>query len=220
MRASEVFVSQAARAYQGIRRMITTGELKAGEKVTLAGIAGKVNMSVIPVRDALKQLAFDRLVERSGRNSFRVLSLSRERVMELSILREALETQAARMCAEVIEPKQLEELRELASRLDRMVEAGLLGESVELEEELHLAIARIAGCEELTRELERLQLVYATFPVGRTQLASSHSALVDAIASNSPAKAERTMREHVRARREKILRSVGQVVMNEGAGSV
>ncbi len=99
MAISRPFESQASRAYQEIRRMIAEGELGFGEKVTLTALAERVEMSVIPVRDALKQLAYDRLLERSGRASFRVLSLSPERLLELSVLREAIETQAVREAA-------------------------------------------------------------------------------------------------------------------------
>ena len=195
--------------------MITHGELGHGEKVTLTTLATRLAMSVIPVRDALKQLAFDRLVESSGRGSFRVLALTRERITELSILREALETQAARMCAERLTADDTEQLRALAARLDRMIRAGLFTESVGLEEDLHLAVARIAGCAELTRELERLQLVYAIFPVEPTKPVSSHEELVDAIASGVAERAEAAMRRHVLARREKILRSAGHVVLDD-----
>ena len=68
--AGRPFESQASRAYHEIRRMIAEGELQFGEKVTLTDLAERVDMSVIPVRDALKQLAYDRLLERWGRASF------------------------------------------------------------------------------------------------------------------------------------------------------
>jgi DNA-binding GntR family transcriptional regulator len=194
--------------------MIARGELSYGQKVTLQSLAEKVGMSVIPVRDALKQLSYDRLLERAGRSYYRVLSLSKERIIEFSVLREALETQAARMCAEQITDEQVHELIQQADKLDRTVKAGLLSDSVHLEEELHLSIARIAGCDLLTEELERVQLVYATFPVEETEMVSSHKELVKTLASRDPDRAEEVMRRHVRARRRKIIRSVKQVMLN------
>jgi len=209
---ARAFESQASRAYHAIRRMIAEGELSFGQKVTLVDLAGRVEMSVIPVRDALKQLAYDRLVERSGKASFRVLSVSRERLMELSILREAIETQGAREAAQRITEDEVAELRGLAGALDRTIEAGLVAESVELEEAFHRRIAEISGCGELAKELERLQLVYATFPVKADNLIESHKSLVSALASKDASAAEASMRKHVLARRKKILKGIARIV--------
>jgi len=212
MEMSRPFESQASRAYREIRRMIAEGELGFGEKVTLTGLAERVEMSVIPVRDALKQLAYDRLLERSGRASFRVLSLSAERLMELSILREAIETQAAREAAQRITEGEAQELGQLGEALDRTIRAGLVAESIEMEEGFHLRIAEIAGCGELREELARLQLVYATFPVDASSLVMPHGELVEAIASGDREEAEAVMRRHVLARREKILKGMARIV--------
>lgn len=213
------FESQASRAYQEIRRMIADGDLAPGEKVTLTGLAGRVQMSVIPVRDAVKQLAYDRLLERSGRASFRVLSLSRERLMELSILREAIETQAAREAAQRVTETDIGELRRLAEKLDRTIVAGLVADSIAMEEAFHLKIAEIARCGELVTELERLQLVYATFPVDPSNLIMSHEELADALASRDPDRAEGAMRRHVLARREKILGGIARIVSTRAGGA-
>ena len=209
---SRPFESQASRAYREIRRMIAEGELALGEKVTLTGLAQRVQMSVIPVRDAVKQLAYDRLLERSGRAGFRVLSLSAERLMELSVLREAIETQAAREAAGRITEAEAAGLGELAERLDGTIVGGRVADSIALEEAFHLKIAEIAACGELRTELARLQLVYATFPVDASNLVMSHGELVEALASGDPDEAERAMRRHVLARREKILTGMARIV--------
>lgn len=192
--------------------MIAEGELGFGEKVTLTALAERVEMSVIPVRDALKQLAYDRLLERSGRASFRVLSLSPERLLELSVLREAIETQAVREAAVRITEEDVAELRRLAEELDRTIVAGLVSDSIAMEEAFHLRIAEISACGELMAELERLQLVYATFPVDPSNLVLSHEELVKTLASRDPDKAEAAMRRHVLARREKILKGIARIV--------
>ena len=206
------FESQASRAYHEIRRMIAEGELAFGEKVTLTDLAERVEMSIIPVRDALKQLAYDRLLERAGRTGFRVLSLSRGRLMELSILREAIEVQAAREAAARIEDEDIQDLRRVADALDQTIRAGLVAESIEAEEAFHLKIAQISGCGELVRELARLQLVYATFPVDPSNLKVSHEEVVVALESRDPDAAETAMRKHVLARRAKILTGMARIV--------
>ena len=56
----------ADRSYRTIRAAITTGELRPGQKVTERGLAERLSVSPTPVREAIRRLEQDGLLERSG----------------------------------------------------------------------------------------------------------------------------------------------------------
>lgn len=108
MRASDV-------AYEQLRREIIDWELKPGTLLGEIETAERIGVSRTPIREALTRLAAENLVSASGRTAI-VAPLSRKHVMELFELREALETQAARLAARRRDPERftalLEEFRQ------------------------------------------------------------------------------------------------------------
>ncbi|WP_349429032.1 GntR family transcriptional regulator [Microbacterium sp. LWS13-1.2] len=91
VRASDV-------AYEQLRQEIIDWVLKPGTLLGEIETAERVGVSRTPIREALTRLAAEGLVSASGRTAI-VAPLSRKRVVELFELREALETQAARLAA-------------------------------------------------------------------------------------------------------------------------
>ena len=93
-------VSLADEAYLAIRDEMLRGQLGPGTPLSRRRLARQLGMSVLPVSDALKRLEEDGLVETRARAGTRVKVPTRTDVRELYELREALETQAARLFAE------------------------------------------------------------------------------------------------------------------------
>jgi DNA-binding GntR family transcriptional regulator len=91
VRASDV-------AYEQLRQEIIDWVLKPGALLSEIETAERIGVSRTPIREALTRLAAEGLVSASGRTAM-VAPLSRSHVIELFELREALETQAARLAA-------------------------------------------------------------------------------------------------------------------------
>ncbi|WP_425092315.1 GntR family transcriptional regulator [Tropicimonas sp. S265A] len=88
--------SATQRAYQMLRDMIVTGELKPGEKLKIDGLRQKLNIGASPLREALSLLTSDNLVERIDQRGFRAAEVSAENFDELLVLRCTLEDLALR----------------------------------------------------------------------------------------------------------------------------
>ncbi|GIH22158.1 GntR family transcriptional regulator [Acrocarpospora phusangensis] len=73
----------ADQAYAALRLAIANGELAWGEKITERGLATRLAVSPTPIREALRRLEQDRLVERTGPRSLRVVRLSPETLAEI-----------------------------------------------------------------------------------------------------------------------------------------
>jgi DNA-binding GntR family transcriptional regulator len=203
-------VSLCDKAYLAIREEILRGQLRPGTPLSRRRLARELGMSVLPVTDALRRLEGDGLVESRARAGTRVRVPSENDVRELYELREALETQSARLFAQRATASQRLELRALAAQVDVLfgrLEAEGADPAFRFEVhsrhvELHMRIAEHAGSEILRQMIERNHVLILNwlFDVAgrRTPLpAGFHAELAEALVSGDPARADAAMRAHV-----------------------
>ena len=204
-------MSLAERAYLAIRDEILRGQLHPGTALSRRRLARQLGMSVVPVAEALRRLADDGLVESRARAGTRVRVPTEKDVRELYELREALETQSARLCTERATPAQRLELRRLADEVDVLF--GRLATNVDDSAfrfavhshhvQFHMRIAEHAGCGTLKQMIERNHILILNWlfdvTARRTPLpARFHGELVEAVTSGDPERADAAMRAHVR----------------------
>ncbi len=199
------------RVYENLRDEIISGSLKPGHRLVRRTVAKRLGVSPNPVTEALLKLELDGLVESRPLYGSRVRTLSMDDMINDQLFREAIECQAARLCAENASDAEISQIISKAKVVDRMLNQGdpssKLGITVHLE--LHVAIAQNAKqCPRLVHELERvwfrwlMRLNWIKGTIYGSQPADWHSQLVEAIASRDPDKAEAKTREHVRKNQE------------------
>lgn len=173
-------------------------------------LAVELGMSFLPVSEALQRLEHDGLVESRPRAGTRVRVPAVEEIRERYQLREALETQAARLFAVHSTRSERAEIRRQAKRLDKLY-AGYLDSPGDNEAHLafqnehmafHSRVAELSRCNLLKVALEREQvLIYnALLDVAARQRSLPprfHANLADALASGNVQKADEAMRSHV-----------------------
>jgi DNA-binding GntR family transcriptional regulator len=216
--------SLAQHAYLAIRGRILKGELALGAPLSRRKLAVEFGMSLLPVAEALQRLESEGLVESRPRIGTRVCQPTAEDIRERYEVREALETQAARLFAEKASPRERQELRQMAERMDEMFQRCFNGRRSSSEflydvhnyhARLHLRIAECAGCRLLGQALERNHVmifnwIYDVAAERPPLPARFHQDLVDAISQGDPEVADRAMRSHVRYGLSNILREIGQ----------
>jgi DNA-binding GntR family transcriptional regulator len=191
-------------AYERIRVLVLSGELAPGTRLGQVELAERLGISRTPVREALRRLGGEGLVEGHSNRGFRVADLGLDAVLRRLEVRAILEPGIAALAAE----------RRTARDLDLMSEAiadeeeardGI--EAHDASRRFHIALARASGNEELVRVIESLWLV----EVGRRLLfrrsaepdwqrtdASEHREVLTAVHEGRAADAERLMASHVR----------------------
>ncbi|MFP4444898.1 MAG: GntR family transcriptional regulator [Desulfosudaceae bacterium] len=105
-----------------IREKIIRFELKPGEVIREAGLAKELEVSRSPIREALKMLEKQRLVEQTPRKGTKVTGISEAYIDSLYDVAIALIILAARLCAERSTPKDLAEINETVLRAAAAVE--------------------------------------------------------------------------------------------------
>src|SRR5206468_9280459 len=112
--------SLAAEAYNIVRQRILRGELVLGQVISRRKLAAELGMSFLPVSEALLRLEVEGLLESRPRAGTRVRIPTREDVRGHFIVREALETQAAKLFTQFATVSERAELRKLAARVDAL----------------------------------------------------------------------------------------------------
>jgi DNA-binding GntR family transcriptional regulator len=180
-------------------------------------------MSVLPVAEALQQLENDGLVESRPRIGTRVKVPSPQDIRGHYVLREALESQAARLCAEKASPSERRELVKMALALDEQFSrcskanpdqdglAELLFSAHKAHMRFHLRVAECAGCPVLFDMIEKNHVLIFNWLYDEAAHRSRklpqvwHQQLATALVRNDPEIADAAMRKHVRYGMEEVL---------------
>jgi DNA-binding GntR family transcriptional regulator len=190
--------------YRALRHGIVHGDLAPGERLRSDALATELKVSRTPVREALRKLEAEGLVEHSG-SRLVVRALSEQDLTELFYVREALEGMAARLAAENATPSEVAAIGELIEDMDAVRRRGDVGTLRRLTGEFHHQVCRAAHNNRLLQSLQALldhvrQIQTSTlYSEGRpAEALDEHRALLAAIAARDGEGAERLARAHRR----------------------
>jgi DNA-binding GntR family transcriptional regulator len=188
-----------------LREAILRGNLEPGAWLREAEVAREMNVSRTPVRDAFRILAAERLVEMKANQGVVVSQMTSEDVIELYVVREALEALATRLAARHGARQCLDAFTTL---IPLMREAGAAGDVRELSRlnfEFHTIVKDACGNRYLAQSLTQLQQAARRFPdptlglPGRIEESiDEHVRLADAISQGDADAAEKIASEHMR----------------------
>ena len=190
-------------AYKAIREMIVSGQLEPGDKVSQLGISKELGISTVPVMEAMRLLESEGVLVKDGRRMAKVRKLSLDEMEGLYLVREGLESIAARLCAQRISQEQLAQLQKLLVGFETAVDSEDTDAFNRLDVEIHKHIAASSNCPLLLEEIARLFLIERTAADARgindlKKYRSSHRAVIEAIADGDGNSAEYFMKKHIR----------------------
>ncbi|HVV47802.1 MAG TPA: GntR family transcriptional regulator [Bryobacteraceae bacterium] len=212
--------SLSTRAYQVILRRILKGAVPVGGELSRRRLAAELGMSILPVAEALQRLQNEGIVETQPRVGTRVRVPTASDVRERYEVREALESQTARLFCRMATDEDRAALRRHAERVDTLysryfgggeTDPEFLYQVQETHAAFHLHIAEIGGCQALRTMLETNQVLTFNWlydvAASRPLLpADFHSQLAEALCTNDEEAADRAMRAHVRYGLDQIIR--------------
>lgn len=205
---SAAHVTKQQAVYRMLRESILRCELRPGARLVIDELARQFQMSIIPVREALRQLQAEGLVLSVAHVGGTVAPISHDSVVEVFTVLEGLEAVATRAAAERIDVEQIAALAELVASMDRAIDADSPAVWAEINTRFHLAIAEIAGMpmllEMLQRAFDRWERVrrfyFSDVLIHRTRVAQAeHHELLRQMQARDFVGLERTIREHNQA---------------------
>ncbi|HET7799101.1 MAG TPA: GntR family transcriptional regulator [Humibacillus xanthopallidus] len=200
------------RAYTALLSRISAGEILAGERLFEQSLAEALGVSRTPVRDALKRLAAEGLVDIEPYRGAQVVSFTPEDVAALYAMRAEFEPVAARLAVPAMSDADVERLAELAEQMERIVtEQGDAGGLTALNNSFHAIFVEGSGNRHLSVALKALfrpAVVTRTFrQYNQRALQRSmqhHAELVEAASARDGEWAEAVMRAHILSARHAV----------------
>jgi GntR family transcriptional regulator of gluconate operon len=192
-------------AADAVRRAIVTGELRVGERVSEASLAETLGVSRAPVRDAIRVLVQEGLLQQ-GTWATVVAGCSLHDVEQLFDLRAYLETYANRLAAGRLAASAADEMRAAADRMAAAAGRGDTGGYTGADLAFHRALVRAARHRWLLTAWENLApVIAATLPLGASPsrrplaaVAAGHHEILRFLVEGDALFAEATLRRHIR----------------------
>ncbi len=185
-----------------LRRAILSGRLKPGERLVEERLAEGLGVSRNPVREAIRALASEGLVEVTARRGASVLKLSDEEARETIEVRALLEGHNARLAARHRDKEIIRRIEKTLSKGTRAVAAGRFDELLELNQDFHrelYAAGRNTVLGDLVQKLrERTAMLFSPTDPARQALSwQEHAAILRAVIDGDERAAARLAAEHV-----------------------
>ncbi|GAB2963454.1 GntR family transcriptional regulator [Amycolatopsis acidiphila] len=205
----------------GLRQMIINGELAPGDALSEVTLAETFGISRTPVREALKQLQTEGLVEVRSRVGTFVAAPSRREINELFEMKQLLEGAAARLMAARGDIPELAAMKANVADADAAVAAGETERYAELVHEFHEILIAGADNHKLATHYRILMNQLAYPRLVKTSLAQpgrpldserEHHRVLELIRAKDGVGAENLMRQHVQASHHAVMAGLDAVI--------
>lgn len=187
-----------------IRRLIVSGALAPGEKVKVAELAEELDVSPTPLREALKVLDKENLVELTTNRGARVADITVEGTRSLFELIARLEALAAELAAQRITQDELAALESLHSSMVSKHLAGDLPAYFDFNRQIHDLVVQAAKNPDLTRvrtslafQVERARFLAVAGDEHRARSVEDHEKLMGALRRRDAESAQMVWRTHL-----------------------
>ena len=201
--AEDTEIPQGQSAYRRLLEDIRTGTMAPGTRLRETELAARLGISRTPVREAIRQLEADGLVEHLPRQGATIRRLDYAEVVELYEMRAVLEGTAARLAARAASDIELAELAALNAEL---AETPAGPQAREINRIFHRTLIDAARNRFLLKSMNALQKTLLILgpttladPSRATEAVAEHDAVLAALQDRDGARAEAAMRAHVEA---------------------
>ena len=204
-------------AYEVLKHAIITGEIPAGERIVETEYADRLHISRTPLREALRKLERDGLVEYVQRRGVIVRAFTIADVEEIYTIRNALEMLTLPAIIEKATPADIASLRARLHEMDKMLESGDIENLSPMARAFHSEITRISGLNRILRVIEsqdefinRFSSMAIRQENRRVQAHEEHYKLVEYIENKDLEHLEKLTKKHIERSKENCLAALAQ----------
>ena len=195
-----------------LRQRIVSGELAPGERITEESLAEEFSVSRGPIRDALTQLSFEKLIEVQRPRGVRIVGLTQDDVDQLYSLRGALEQLALSRAMNVDDPSRWTAMAAAVGRMGAAADSGDHAAFVAADLEFHSQIYALADHPRLAAAWNQylptfsaLLEVTINHDEDLHESSGDHVTLMDVMRNGSPEQAAAVLVEHLDGARDRML---------------
>jgi GntR family transcriptional regulator, rspAB operon transcriptional repressor len=208
--------------YQLVRQRIVTGQIAPGESIDDKLIAAELNISRTPVREAVKKLSDENLVDVVAQSGTRASRIDIHEVRQAFLIRRALEMESAASAARVTTANHIDVLKQVLESHERLIAQRKYVEAIAADDQFHRSIAAMSNLNRLwtiidisKAQLDRCRHKMLPRPGEAEATIKQHKAIIKAIASGDSDAARLAMAKHL----DSAFANTMKVLDAEGAGS-
>ena len=196
--------SLRGQVFDKIRSDILKGRYQKGDELVECTIGKEMGVSRTPVREAIRQLELEGLVQLIPNKGAFVTGISASDVRDIYLIRSRLEGLAARMAAEHISSEQLAEMEETIVLSDYHVKKEHFEPVCEMDGKFHKLLYAASGSRILEHTLtdfhqyvQRVRMASITNRIRMHKSNSEHEKILEAIRNKDGDQAEKVAAEHI-----------------------
>lgn len=202
-------------AYETLKHAIITGDLPAGSRIVETEYAERMHISRTPLREALRKLERDGLVEYMLRRGVVVRAFTLADVEEIYTIRNALEMLTLPAIIANATASDIANLRQILAEMDELTENNDIQALSPKARSFHTALTAISGQKRIIRAIESQDEYITRFSAlsiakeNRRQAAhQEHYDLVDLVEKRDLEGLEKLMRKHIERSKENCLKAL------------
>jgi DNA-binding GntR family transcriptional regulator len=203
-------------AYERLKDAIRYADLQPGEVLSEVSLSKALGISRTPVREAVRQLAQEGLIEIIPGRAIIIPRLSVQEVREVVHMRSLLEPELARLAANSVTSEQVESLRGFCRKMQKAAENDDRMAWSKADARFHETLTSTCPSQylgrtvfQLSNRMHDLAVISRTSQARLIACTEEHWAVVQAIAVGDSQAAARTMAEHIAQQRNNLLGAQG-----------
>lgn len=202
--------------FNTLRDAILTGKLVPGERLMENQLAEKLGVSRTPVREALRMLELENLVELVPRKGAQVLDMSEKDIINILEVRSALEGLATSVACKKMTKEDLQQLKNMEVDFEKAVADNDVEHFVDIDEDFHDLIFAATENDKLINIFRNLRIQLYRYRMAQAKnnetsmstIVAHHRSIIRAIENHDGEEGASIAQGHIKYQTESILRFV------------
>ena len=202
--------------FNTLRDAILTGKLVPGERLMENQLAEKLGVSRTPVREALRMLELENLVELVPRKGAQVLDMSEKDIVNILEVRSALEGLATSVACKKMSKEDLQQLKNMEVDFEKAVAENDVEHFVDIDEDFHDLIFAATENDKLINIFRNLRIQLYRYRMAQAKnnetsmstIVAHHRSIIRAIENHDVEEGASIAQGHIKYQTESILRFV------------
>jgi len=202
--------------FNTLRDAILTGKLVPGERLMENQLAEKLGVSRTPVREALRMLELENLVELVPRKGAQVLDMSEKDIVNILEVRSALEGLATSLACKKMSKEDLQQLKNMEVDFEKAVAENDVEHFVDIDEDFHDLIFAATENDKLINIFRNLRIQLYRYRMAQAKnnetsmstIVAHHRSIIRAIENHDSEEGASIAQGHIKYQTESILRFV------------
>lgn len=197
------YFTKSELVFDTLKKRIINGEIKPGTELLISRISDEFNVSHIPVREALKTLASEGLVEIEPHKSAKVSEFNLEKLHQIITIRAGLEGYAARLAVPHINELQIKTLKNMVKNMKEAMQKKDIERFNSNNLKFHRYLYQIPPYPMLYEMIIKVwdggkwtRSVFALSPIRMKESVEEHLGILEAIKDRDEDRVEKLVREH------------------------